>query len=223
MELAWLYCAGITSLVQCSSLLHFVSAILVFIARPPIGLFCLQSPTKCVLILHIMWWTFKFLINSIFQFNLLPWLVGAIIGSKGSKISQTRQESGANIKVSDETLPQSTEKTVQVKGVTQSVLSAVQIILNQLSEVTDRAPRQVYTSQTRHWKSQIVACKLGEALGQLLLKAGSRWSELRKERTEWRLLLEPFFPSTAVRFRQKPWYLLRTPGAFGWFLSLSTQ
>jgi len=148
MELAWLYCAGVTSLVQCSSLLHFVSAILVFIARPPIGLFCLQSPTKCVLILHIMWWTFKFLINSIFQFNLLPWLVGAIIGSKGSKISQTRQESGANIKVSDETLPQSTEKTVQVKGVTQSVLSAVQIILNQLSEVTDRAPRQVYTPQS---------------------------------------------------------------------------
>jgi polyribonucleotide nucleotidyltransferase len=70
--------------------------------------------------------------------------VGAIIGRSGTKINQTRSETGASIKVSDEVLPLSTEKTILVRGMSQSVIDAVQTIVSQLHEVVDRPPRLPY-------------------------------------------------------------------------------
>jgi len=73
--------------------------------------------------------------------------VGAVIGTRGTKINQTRSETGAIIKVSDEALPMSTEKTILIRGAPPSCMAAVQTILNNLAEVMDRPPRQLYDPQ----------------------------------------------------------------------------
>lgn len=60
--------------------------------------------------------------------------VGAILGKAGDKINVTRQSSGANIKVSDQPLDFSSEKTVSIRGLSSSVQNALTIIALQLFE-----------------------------------------------------------------------------------------
>jgi len=64
--------------------------------------------------------------------------VGFIIGKGGISIRSTREESGAHIRVSDEMLENSTEKTVTIRGSTENVVSAATRIIDQLAETSDR-------------------------------------------------------------------------------------
>lgn len=58
---------------------------------------------------------------------------GCIIGTKGAKISHTRQETGAMIKISSEPLPESSEKSVEIKGTKEQVHQVLNIMLEQIS------------------------------------------------------------------------------------------
>jgi len=60
--------------------------------------------------------------------------VGAIIGKAGAVIKETQNETNARIQVSNEPLPNSTEKTVGVTGTAQAVEAAVTRIVSQLRD-----------------------------------------------------------------------------------------
>lgn len=77
--------------------------------------------------------------------------VGCIIGKGGCQIRNTREISGASIKVSEKLLELSTEKTVTIDGSSEEVDTAVRVITRQLLESRDRSvarilfqPRPVY-------------------------------------------------------------------------------
>lgn len=65
--------------------------------------------------------------------------VGAIIGKAGVVIKQTQQDTGCRIQISQEPLPNSTDKTVTITGPRMSVDQAVLIVLAQLAENPLRA------------------------------------------------------------------------------------
>jgi predicted RNA-binding protein YlqC (UPF0109 family) len=69
--------------------------------------------------------------------------VGAIIGRQGAVIKETQQETTARVQVSNEPLPQSTEKTVSVTGTPNSVHTAISRILAQLRENQPNKPQRV--------------------------------------------------------------------------------
>lgn len=58
---------------------------------------------------------------------------GALIGKGGSKIKETREKSGASIKISSDPLPYSDEKTVLITGTKEEVSMAASEIVKQLA------------------------------------------------------------------------------------------
>lgn len=66
-------------------------------------------------------------------------LVGAIIGRGGEVIKNTSVSSGARISVSNQPLPNSTDKAITVTGTPQAIQAAAQIILQQIDENPLRA------------------------------------------------------------------------------------
>lgn len=65
-------------------------------------------------------------------------LVGRIIGKRGKTISGIREESDAEIKISQTFLPGSSEKTVEISGSPEEFDKAVALILEQLWQGSDR-------------------------------------------------------------------------------------
>jgi len=65
--------------------------------------------------------------------------IGAIIGKAGAVIKETQSETGARVQVSNEPLPQSTDKTVNVSGNPQAVHDAIFRIASQLKDSPLRA------------------------------------------------------------------------------------
>jgi heterogeneous nuclear rnp K-like protein 2 len=60
--------------------------------------------------------------------------VGAIIGKQGAVIKETQADTGARIKVSNEPLPQSTEKSVGITGTSEIIYQATLRVLAQLRD-----------------------------------------------------------------------------------------
>lgn len=60
--------------------------------------------------------------------------VGAVIGKGGAVIKETQLETGARVQVSNEPLPQSTEKTVTISGTPLGIHQATMRVLAQLRE-----------------------------------------------------------------------------------------
>lgn len=60
--------------------------------------------------------------------------VGAVIGKAGAVIKETQQETNARVQVSNEPLPQSTEKTVTISGTPLAIHQATMRVLGQLRE-----------------------------------------------------------------------------------------
>lgn len=58
--------------------------------------------------------------------------VGAIIGKQGTVIKQTVQETGARVQVSNDPLPNSTEKSIQITGTPDAIEAAATRVLAQL-------------------------------------------------------------------------------------------
>lgn len=58
---------------------------------------------------------------------------GALIGKGGSKIKETRESSGASIKISSDPLPYSDEKTVLITGSKEEVSMAAALVVKQLA------------------------------------------------------------------------------------------
>lgn len=60
--------------------------------------------------------------------------VGAVIGKQGAVIKETQSETGAKVQVSNDPLPQSTEKTITITGTPSAIHQATIRILSQLKE-----------------------------------------------------------------------------------------
>lgn len=60
--------------------------------------------------------------------------VGAVIGKAGAVIKETQTETGARVQVSNDPLPQSTEKTVTISGTPAAIHQACMRVLGQLRE-----------------------------------------------------------------------------------------
>jgi predicted PilT family ATPase len=69
---------------------------------------------------------------------------GGLIGKAGSKINETRRNSGATIRISSQPLEGSSEKTVQVSGDSKKISSALETIIYQILAEPDKAPRKPY-------------------------------------------------------------------------------
>lgn len=70
--------------------------------------------------------------------------IGGVIGKGGAKVNATRESSGANVKISDSTLDDSTEKSVTIKGASEQVYKALILICYHVLENADKTPRQLY-------------------------------------------------------------------------------
>lgn len=70
--------------------------------------------------------------------------VGAVIGKQGAVIKETQSETGARVQVSNDPLPQSTEKTVTISGTPSSIHQATNRILTQLKESPIRPNVKVF-------------------------------------------------------------------------------
>jgi polyribonucleotide nucleotidyltransferase len=70
--------------------------------------------------------------------------VGAIIGKAGSVIQETQKTTGARVHVSNDPLPQSTEKSVTISGTPNQIEEAAIRVLMQLSENPLRSGTKVY-------------------------------------------------------------------------------
>jgi len=64
--------------------------------------------------------------------------VGAIIGKAGAKVNSTRSTSGAQIKISEKPIGDSTEKTVTIVGSSKAVHTALLTICSQLNDESDK-------------------------------------------------------------------------------------
>ena len=53
---------------------------------------------------------------NLFNFTLKILFLGIVIGAKGSKISQIRQESGASIKIDSESMPGTNDRLITITG-----------------------------------------------------------------------------------------------------------
>ncbi len=60
--------------------------------------------------------------------------VGAVIGKAGAVIKETQTETNARVQVSNDPLPQSTEKTITITGTPAAIQAALNRILNQLRD-----------------------------------------------------------------------------------------
>jgi len=69
--------------------------------------------------------------------------VGAVIGKAGAVIKETQSDSGARVQVSNEPLPQSTEKTVTITGTPAQIEHAALRILTQLRDNPIRSGTKV--------------------------------------------------------------------------------
>jgi len=70
--------------------------------------------------------------------------VGAVIGKAGAVIKETQSDSGARVQVSNEPLPQSTEKTVTISGTPAQIEHAALRILTQLRDNPLRSGTKVF-------------------------------------------------------------------------------
>jgi len=70
--------------------------------------------------------------------------VGAVIGKAGAVIKETQSDSGARVQVSNEPLPQSTEKTVTITGTPAQIEHAALRILTQLRDNPIRSGTKVF-------------------------------------------------------------------------------
>lgn len=70
--------------------------------------------------------------------------IGGVIGKNGTKISSTRANSGANIRVSEKMLDNSTEKSVHVTGSSEQVYKALILICYHILENADKSAKQLY-------------------------------------------------------------------------------
>ncbi|XP_071489726.1 heterogeneous nuclear ribonucleoprotein K-like [Diadema antillarum] len=71
-------------------------------------------------------------------------LAGAIIGKEGCKIKEIREQSGANIKVFSDVCPNSTDRIIQVGGVTDKIIDALRELQNLISATPIKGPSQPY-------------------------------------------------------------------------------
>jgi transcription antitermination factor NusA-like protein len=69
--------------------------------------------------------------------------VGAIIGKGGAVIKQFREDSGCFVKVSDEALEGSTEKTLTIKGNKEQVATCIEGVVKQLAQNQERSQAQI--------------------------------------------------------------------------------
>jgi len=70
-------------------------------------------------------------------------IVGAVIGQKGAVIKETQRATGTRLQVSNEPLPNSTEKTISIMGTPNAIHQALSRILVQLHENPVRAGTRV--------------------------------------------------------------------------------
>jgi transcription antitermination factor NusA-like protein len=67
--------------------------------------------------------------------------IGAVIGKGGCKIKITREQTGASVKVSDQPLDNSTEKSVTIRGTSEQVQQAIIVVVYQMHEGADKAAK----------------------------------------------------------------------------------
>jgi transcription antitermination factor NusA-like protein len=82
--------------------------------------------------------------TAVIKFLVHKSAVGAVIGKAGANIKETQTETGARIQVSNEPLPQSTEKTVTLTGTPDALHSATLRIITQLRDNPLRPGTKVY-------------------------------------------------------------------------------
>jgi len=70
--------------------------------------------------------------------------IGAMIGKGGAKVNAIRQSSGAQIKISEKPLADSTEKSVTIVGSSKAIASALQQICSHLNEEVDKVATAPY-------------------------------------------------------------------------------
>ena len=70
--------------------------------------------------------------------------VGAVIGKAGAVIKETQQETGARVQVSNEPLPNSSEKTVTITGIPTAVQDAITRVVTQLKDNPLKPGTRVY-------------------------------------------------------------------------------
>lgn len=70
--------------------------------------------------------------------------IGGVIGKGGAKIKVTRESSGATVNISEECLPDSTEKTCSIKGTSEQVYKAAILVCYHLLENAEKTARQLY-------------------------------------------------------------------------------
>jgi len=76
--------------------------------------------------------------------------IGAMIGKGGAKVNAIRQGTGANIKISEKTLGDSTEKSVTVVGNSKVVAAALQQICAHLNDDADKVATAPYVPRPEY-------------------------------------------------------------------------
>jgi len=105
--------------------------------------------------------------------------VGSIIGRGGETINSIREESGANIYISDSSMP---ERIVAVKGPTDSVYKAYTRICKKLEENEERSRNDDRSSSSRD--SGKITLRLvvpASQCGSLIGRGGAKIKEIREE------------------------------------------
>jgi len=69
---------------------------------------------------------------------------GGVIGTKGFKIKELREQTGATIKVEQDCLPGSTDRVVMVSGTPEIISSCIVLILEMLQEIPPKGAVQKY-------------------------------------------------------------------------------
>jgi len=70
--------------------------------------------------------------------------VGAIIGKAGAKIKEIQENTRARVVISEEILPNSTERCVTITGTPESIQGSIELIANQLIENPDKGQNVPY-------------------------------------------------------------------------------
>ena len=76
--------------------------------------------------------------------------VGAVIGKAGAVIKETQQETGARVQVSNEPLPNSSEKTITITGIPTAVQDAITRVVTQLKDNPLKPGTRVYEYNPNH-------------------------------------------------------------------------
>jgi len=77
--------------------------------------------------------------------------IGGIIGKGGTKISKTRNSSGATVKISTDCLDDSDEKSCRISGTSDQVFKALILICYQLLEECDKPAHSQYFPKPDHY------------------------------------------------------------------------